>query len=83
MKEFPQRHDTHITYNGFFDLRVERLCLAASDLERLKAVLFTACEIETMILNLVTVAIDDESSILLFAPGEVGFALEILRLLLV
>ena len=79
----PQRHDTHITYNVFFDLRVERLCLTASDFERRKTVLFTACEIETMILNLVTVAIDDESSILLFVTGEVGFALEFLRLLLV
>ena len=36
-----------------------------------------------MILNLVTVAIDDEGSILLFVPGEVGFALKFLRLLLV
>ena len=58
-----QRHDTHITYNGFVDLRVERLCLAATDLERLKAVLFTAGEIETMVLDLVAVATDDKGTV--------------------
>ena len=76
-----QRHDTHITYNGFVDLRVERLCLAATDLERLKAVLFTACEIETMVLDLVAVATDDKGTVPFFVAGQIGTCLEFLRVL--
>ena len=80
-EDISQRHDTHITNNDFFDLRVERLCFTATDLERLKADLFTAREIETMILDLVAVATDDKGTIPFFVAGQIGMGFELLGIL--
>ena len=80
-EDISQRHDTHITNNDFFDLRVERLCFTATDLERLKADLFTAREIETMIFDLVAVATDDKGTITFLVAGQIGMGFELLGIL--
>ena len=77
-EDISQRYDTHITNNDFFDLRVERLCFTATDLERLKADLFTAREIETMILDLVAVTTDDKGTMPFFVAGQIGMGFELL-----
>ena len=66
---------------NFFDLRVERLCFTATDLERLKADLFTAREIETMIFDLVAVETDDKGTITFLVAGQIGMGFELLGIL--